>query len=294
MARPAKIEVQAINLRIDEEKRDYQALVSALQNIRRGVRVHGDSHLAINYYDQESNIGVISKYTEIEIDGEWFDLQTFDVANEFALDELNIPEHLRPNLSQYWFTLVPELHLFVFSSYSESKSLSANLVSRYFEGALNWNEIVEQFGYVESDIVQSYDEVEKILALDSLVEIDLLIRQPNPDEMDEGLAKEIKERIKQQKADELREILRSKTRNRIEPNERTKKLGALAAENGRLKARAIENGVMRDYDTTETPLHVAETYGPEESERTVFRRLVDELGGMVSSARAKLKDNEEA
>lgn len=285
MGRPAKIEVQGLNIRIDEDYRDYAALISQLQELRRGVRVHGDSHLAINFFDPETNIGVISKYTEIEITGEWFDLKSFDVAGDDALSELNIPEHLRPNLSQYWFTLEPDFHLFVFSSYSESKSLSANLVSRYFEQALTWPEVIERFGYVEADIVQSFDEVEKIFDLDDLVEIEIVIRAPNPDTLTEDLAEQIRRRIKEQKADELVEITKSRTKQRLEPNLRTRALGSVAAENGYVYAKAIENGVMKDYNTTETPLEESDTLGPDESETNVFRRLVERFVARVDEAR---------
>lgn len=91
MARDPKLEVGALNLRIPaSHNRDYRALIQRIADLRRGVRVYGDSYVAIQLFvPEEDNLGVIAKYTEIDIDGDWFDLDDFDAATPERLSEIN-------------------------------------------------------------------------------------------------------------------------------------------------------------------------------------------------------------
>lgn len=291
MARDPKLEVAAINIRIPEERdRDYDELIEALANLRQGIRVHGDAYLAISFYDSDNRIGVFSKYTEIDIDGDWFDLEDFDTAGPEKLEEINIPENLRPNHSAFYFTLDPNLHVVAFSAYASSKGLSARSVGRYFEEALSSRAIVRRFGNVESDIVKSYDEVERILALPHLKELQISINRPNPDDVGEGLADVIERRLREQNADTYEENLKARGGNNIEPNERTHNLAQIAAENGHVKAKAVVDGILTTQDTDEQPLTERTKYKPEEvGELAVFRELAGKIFERIAAARARFR-----
>lgn len=291
MARDPKLEVAAINIRIPEDReRNYQALIAELASWRQGIRVHGDTYLAISFFDEKSNTGVFSKYTEIDIDGDWFDLDDFDTASPDKLEEINIPENLRPNHSAFYFQLNPELHVLAFSSYATSKGLSARSVGRYFDEALTAPKIIERFGLVESDIVKSYDEVGRIINLPQLKELHITISRPNGDDVGEGLAEIIERRLREQNADTYEESLRAKGKNDIHPNERTQKLAQVAAENGQVRAKAVVGGILISQDTEEHPLIERETYkAEEESERNVFYALADRIFGHIAAARAALR-----
>lgn len=291
MARDSKLEVAAINIRIPEDKdRDYVALIGALAELRQGIKVHGDTYLAISFFDPESKIGVFSKYTEIDIDGDWFDLEDFDTATPDKLEELNIPENLRPNHSAFYFQLDPDLHVVAFSAYAASKGLSARSVGRYFGEALTAPAILERFGFVESDIVKSYGEVERILALPHLKELHIIISRPNSDDIGESLADVIERRLREQNADIYEESLKAKGKHDITPNERTQKLAQVAAENGHVKAKAVINGILTPQDTDEQPLIERETYKPDERrEMNVFQELAHKIFAQIAAARAALR-----
>ncbi|WP_422357466.1 DUF4747 family protein [Qipengyuania flava] len=289
MARPPKIEVAAVNIRIPEtHDRDYSALLGTLAELRRGVRVYGDSYLAISHFDPEQNVGVFSKYTEIDIDGEWFDLDDFDTAGPEKIDEINIPENLRPNHSQFYFKLSPELHVIAFSSYSSSKALSARSVERYFAEALRWTEVAERFGKVESDIVKSYGEVDRILELPELKQLHLIIRRPNSDDVGKSLADIIEERLREQNADQYEESLTATGSNDLDPNDRTKKLAHVAAENGQVHAKSIVNGVLVPQNTEESPLTEQTTYEADQGELPVFSGLAKTIFVKIEEARKAL------
>lgn len=291
MARPPKLEVSAINLRIaTDEDRNYEKLVEHLVAQRRGIRVYGDSYVALSFYDPKSNTGIVSKYTEIDIDGDWFDLEDFDAAQPAKLDEIRIPETLRPNLAQFYFYIDAKSHVFFFSSYSDSKSLSARSMERYFAQALRWRAIEDDFGRVEADIIKSYDEAEKLLSMPHLKEIRFIIGRPNTD-LGRGLAEEIEERLESENGDEYEEVIRAKAGKDLTPTQRSKDLAIVASENGKVETKSLVNGIMTPHTTEDSPLVEKDTYDPEtQIELGVFHRLAQSLLARITEMRNRLRE----
>lgn len=291
MSRHKKTEVAAINIRIPVgHQRDYRALLSALFALRKGVRVFGDTFVAVSYFNPDSGYGAFTKYTEIDVGGEWFDLDAFAVAKPEKIEEIFIPQNLRPNHASFYFTLDSSLHIIAFEKYSDSKSLSPRAVEIFFKEVFTIESIVQEFGRVEVDIVKSYSEVDRILNLPMLRLIRLTIRKPNPDDISGGLAKIIEDRLREQNADELEEVLRSSD-DGLKPNKRTRELAHVAAENGHIHAKNLENGILKDHDSSETPLVETEKYSANDATaQSVFIRLSQKLFGVIREKRAKVDE----
>lgn len=287
MARLSKIEVSAINLRIPAGKqRDYAELIQVVYEKRLAVKVYGDSFVAITQYSKETGLGVFSKYSEIDIDGDWFDLEDFGPAGPEKLDEVQIPETLRPNLSAFYFELDEETHILSFESYSESKLLSARSIEKYFKGVLKDTSILERFGRVEADIVKSFGEVDRIINLPNLKELKIVIRRPNPDDVSGDLASVIEERLREQNGEEYEEVTRSKDDDGLKPNDRTRKLAFVGAENGEVSGKSIVNGVQVPHTTKEKPEKVVDTYSKDEVDtRSMFRRLAGRMKETIMTRR---------
>lgn len=294
MARPAKIEVSAINIRIPSEfPRDYANLIARLAELKVGVRVYAEKYVAISQFDPETGMGVFSKYSEIDVDGEWFDIRDFDVASQDALGEITIPDNLRPNHTAFYFKLHQHDHVIAFETYSESKTLSTKSVEKYFREMLDRDEIYLNFGRVEADIIQSYEFVDEIMSLPNLKEIEIVIRRPNTDGVSGDWAKKIEERLKEQKGEEYSEGLKSKDADGLVPNERTKILAQVAAENGYVKAKNVQNGLTLFHETNETPLKVADTYTRDDTPtRNMFLRLSARILERIRAHRAQLLSGE--
>jgi Domain of unknown function (DUF4747) len=289
MARDPKIEVGAINLRIPQShNRNYPELISMLAALRKGVQIRGESFLAISHWDPENNLGVFSKYTEIDVDGEWFDLDDFDAASPERVDQVKIPASLKPNLSQFYFTLKSELHVVAFEVYSDSKGLSARSVEKFFEEILQAKSVIEKFGRVECDMVKSYSEIERILDLPDLKELRLIIKRPNSDDVGKRLAHIIEERLRDNGGDEYEEAYRARGTHNLEPTERTKALALVAAENGQVKGKSLVNGVMTDTDTKDRPLTETTTFKADLSGIAMFRAVAGAVFEKISKMRASL------
>jgi len=292
MARDPKIEVAAVSLRIpDPERRDYAGLIGLLADLKTGIKVFGDSHLTIRFFDAESRTGLFAKYTEIDLDGDWFDTQKFDEATPDLVEQIRIPEHLKPNLDQFLFYIDPAVHILTFSKYEDSKALSTRAVSKYFTEILTHPAVMERFGRVESDVVLSFQEVDELLSQPGLKELTISIKMPNPDGIDDNFAEVIRERLRRQKADEYIEGLRSRDGDSLEPDEQSRALAKVAAENGDVVTKAYVNGVLMERRASESPLVLADRYPPTQSAIIKFRELSQEIIGRIQRAR---RDAQEA
>lgn len=285
MARDRKLEVAGINVRIPEDSdRNYSELLQSLARVRRGFRVHGDTYLAINSFSPKTGQGVISKYTEIEAEGSWFDLENFDRAAPDKVARINIPENLRPNLSQFYFMLDEGLHVVAFETYSDSAYLSPRAAQTYFREVLGLDHVVKQFGEVEADVVKDYGDVEEILDLPDLRELRMTIRRPNPDDVGDDLARVIEELLREQRGREYEEIIRSK-QGGIEPNDRTRKLAVVAAENGEVQAKAVIDGIVTNVSTDDKPLVEREKLKADAAGQPAFVRLARRIFNKIREMR---------
>ncbi len=288
MARDSKLQVAAINIRIPGNRtRDYAALLERLAKLKKAVRVFGDTAVAIQWFDAKSGLGAFSKFTEINIDGDWFDIDEFEEAKPEIVGEIQIPKNLRPNYSAFYFQLDSDLHVVAFETYSLSKSLSTRAVRIYFDQAcLNAN-IVEQFGRIQIDIVSDFEDAERLLNLPDIREIDFVIRRPNADDIGEALAAAIEERLAEQNADEYRETIKSSGHGGgIKPNARSKRLGAIAAENGVMRVTNLTNGVITPHSTEPAPLSEGTKYKQGLNDvRDLFIDLAKKIFATIKSAR---------
>jgi DNA-binding ferritin-like protein (Dps family) len=291
MARDVKLEAAAVNLRIsDEEKRDYPKLLKRISDIRRGFQVFGDTYIAIRYFDPKGGLGIFVKYTEIDVGGDWFDLEEFEKATPDKLDSIAIPANLRPNHAQFYFILNKNLHVVAFSSYAESKGLSPRAIEKYFKNVFAIPEIVQEFGIIEVDLVQDFEDAMELLERDGIREISIKIRRPNPDDIGDDLAAVMEDRLKEQGAEEYEEDLRTKSGPGISPNDRTKKLALIGAENGSVRVKSPVNGVLKWQDTASSPLTEVVKYKGDESEFVVFEQLAKKLFKKIADVRKSLQN----
>jgi len=290
MPRPVKHEVAAINIRIPpDHDRDYSGLMKKISKLKIGLNVFGESHLAINYFDEKMNFGIISKYDELDLEAPWFDVEEFTEATPEEIDTIFIPAKLKPHHARFFFLLDEKLHTIAFSCYANSTSLSLNSVEKYFRGILNTKSIVDVFGVVEADIIKDHAGVKKLLSMQDLREVEITIRPPNSDDIGASLASIIEQRLHEQNADQYQEILRTSGDKRLDLNARTKALGNVAAENGVVKVKNIENGIVVPYTSDNMPMKEQDKF-KDASELSMFNVLARRLFDRIGIARASGKD----
>lgn len=291
MARRAKLEVSSINVRISADfARDYSGLFTRAVQIRAAAKVASDKYVAITSYEPSTGFGVISRYSEIDVDGDWFDVDNFGVANPDTLEDVNIPTQLRPNLSTFEFFVEPDMHVMVFESYSASKGLTPPMLQKALRSIFERADLASEFGRIEVDTIKNPDQIKDILNLENLRELKITIRRPNPDDLPDDLAAEIEDVLRREKAEELERTIRSKNDSGLEPSEHTRKLALVAADNGKVEAKARKDGVMGQHSSHAYPLKIADTYNSEETSSTwVFKGLCHRMLDKVRSVRASVR-----
>ena len=291
MARDKKVEVAAINVRIPEHmKRDYSGLLGDLAESKKSVRVRGDTFVAIKSFDSETGRGVIAKFTEIDIDGDWFDLEAFDTATPEKVKGIEIPTTLRPNLSQFYFIVAPKDHVVVFEIYSDSRGLSPRAFEKFLKTVLIDKPIQQKYGVVEADLIKDYGEIERILDLPHLRELKIVVRPPNSDDIGKDLAKVIEERLREQNGGEYEERIKALPNKDLEPNERTRRLAIVGAENGEVEAKALQNRIVTRVGTTETPLTEGSKFGDDTSALAVFHELGNRIMRKIRAKRREVRE----
>lgn len=279
MARPRKLAVSGLNIRIvDRARRDYAGLFQFILRSRIPVAVRGSDQLLLTQFgpDPSEDIpytGTLAKFTEIDLEAGWFDLQNLGKAEADALEEINIPPHLRPNYQAFYVNLFPESHLLVFETYSEGESLGPTSVERWMTGVLKNRAVRAAFGNVEVTLVPDLAVLDQILDA-PLRRLELRIERTNPDDYDLATFERIEARLRANNARREELVLVPDAGEHLTPDEETRELAHVAAENGHVSAKVDTPNGVRDQSTKGKPLSVQETYDQEEfGTGTIFDRL---------------------
>ena len=103
MAREREITVGAINVRIHPHGAErYAALLRDAYRLRQPITVRGESRAvlaSVRWLDNSRRVlaGDIARFTEIDLESEWFNIKTRKPAEEDERDGISVPDHLRPN-----------------------------------------------------------------------------------------------------------------------------------------------------------------------------------------------------
>jgi hypothetical protein len=279
MARPRKLSVSGLNVRIvDPNRRDYPELFRLILRTKIPVGVRGSDHLLLTQFgpDPSAEIpytGILAKFTEIDFEAGWFDLDNLNKAEPDAIDQINIPAHLRPNYQAFYVNLFPESHLLVFETYSEGDSLGPTSVERWMTAVLKNRAVQRAFGNVEVTLVPDMAVLDQILDA-PLRRLEMRIERTNPDDYDLATFERIEARLRANNARREEVVLVPDAGEHLTPDGETRELARVAAENGHVSALIDTPAGVRPRSTKGKPLAVQETYDREEvSTGTVFDRL---------------------
>lgn len=287
MGRKQKFQAVVLSIRIPDDKdRNYPDLLKRIYNLKKSVQVYPGIGMALTSFNEKTRQGTISKFSIIEVDGDWFDESGFGPASEEDLKKISIPSNLRPNLISKPIYLEEKDHLVAVMTYSVGKSISPNQVEKFFRTIVSLPEIVSDFGAVQVDLFKDSDEIEALLKIETLKEVRIVVSRPN--HIMEGLAKEFEAALKAENADELIRTIKSKDKDYLEPGPETQALGLLAAENGNVSVRYEDEGATVSSNSESKPLvKTVITDDAEATEIGIFQKMKEFLFGAVQENRAK-------
>ncbi|GAB2190053.1 hypothetical protein MAH1_16610 [Sessilibacter sp. MAH1] len=219
MAREKKIEIGALNITMHPHSpKKYLELFKKAKNLRLIKKIRSDklgmitsvSYLDRNKFGDLGPIyGDIYRFTQIQIDGDWFNTKTSDKAEDDDLVDISIPEHLKPNSSRFSYIFFPESHILFYEQYYDGHTFGHTNAVALIERLFNAPELFDDYGKVDVVSMPCKDELEKALGMETLERLDLEIRRPNPDDQSEA-EKEVLRRMNALKVEEQKQEYNTK------------------------------------------------------------------------------------
>lgn len=199
--------------------------------------------------------GEISIFTEIDVDGSWFDIESLDEVEGVDIKEINLPERFRPNLARCLFVFDAIHH----KLYFENKSFNGDYfgcknIERLIFNIFNNEKIVSKYGDVAVTLVPEENILETLLSYPQINKIFIRITPPNPDDLTD-ITTEWMERLNDMEAKSYEETLTSKSKSQtLKLDETTKQIAKVASKNGfvTIFGKDIENKKIQD-STKEHP-----------------------------------------
>jgi len=279
-----KLTIAAINLTVHPHPtpRIYAELMLDAYKLKSQVPIRGEaggilcSVFESDPGNQKSWItGEIAKFLNIDMEQPWFDLVEFEEAAEEESKKINIPDHLKPNLTKIEYILIPETHTIFFEVFHSGNRITPQMAKKFFVRLFSHDLILAKYGHVEVTVVPRREIVETILDSTSINELGLTITRPNSDDLGSE-EQELLEELDIQNSRELKIGHKSQQNKSIKPNEKLKVLSRIAAKNGILSARIRdEQGVVIPVSTIDHPELKTVFYRPTvETFLDAFRRAI--------------------
>jgi hypothetical protein len=258
----------------------YAEFFLSIFKLKTPVRVRGDQHIIISAISGASGSspfveGTLARFTEIDPNLPWFNLDRLDQAEDDDRLSISIPQSLRPNYKPFSFHFDLKSHTFVFEQASGQQSLSVWAVQRFLSQSVKDESIASEFGTVSISLIQSGDALDAIFGLKEIRRLRILYRPPNPDDHS-SLEETMQKRLKALNGSQVDTIWEADARSGINPNDpELRGLAQSALRNGVVEARGFD--IRHQLVTASSEQHpklAAERFDPNAaSEATVLRRL---------------------
>ncbi|MEO3680490.1 DUF4747 family protein [Rheinheimera sp. FR7-31] len=265
MAKQRKLDVGAINITIHPHTAARYVSMFKQASRQRITANIGYKHLAIitgvSSFDPllrdavDAPIqGDIVKFTDIDLDGPWLNLENNQEAEESDLESINIPEHLKPNMSRFRFVFFPEKHILFYEAYDRGTVLNPNVATRIFKSIFANSDIVSVYGDVNVTHIPKEDAVEVALKTPRVSSVKFKVTRPNADHFKEQEA-EFLAKLNSLHVAEVKQEYKAINGKSIVMDRSMTTLAKIAANNGRfeLKGRDDNNKVV-NFSTVSHPM----------------------------------------
>lgn len=266
MSRTKRVTVAALNIVTHPHSPNaYIELLSEMFALKQAAAVHGEQRMLISSLDQSEKdngviTGSIARFTEISSDLPWFNAITLDVAAEDEVQEINIPEGLKPNYVSFLFYFDAMTHTFVFEQHLSSFNVSPNSVFKLISHLAEQDPIKERYGAIKVTLIQDKESLKEVFGIFKLREIAIHIDRPNPDDLS-SYDEEVQRRLGDQNATALDVVLKTDRSASLKPDASTLALAEVATRNGSVDTRGTDiNGAPQVASTNSHPLFVPYQY----------------------------------
>ena len=272
MARTKKLTYGAVNITMyPHSPEKYVELFRMARKNSENINLRGDSYATLSFFypykkGQSANEpfeGEVLKFTDIDVEGDWFNIVKKDVASDEEKGKIVIPENLRPNVARFSFVFLPASHLLVYEMQDKSRNLTPRQMSLFITGIFSNEKIIKKFGKINVTILTEPESVQRMLALKGITCINMVTRRPNPDDL--ASAESImQKRFKRIGVIEEDKTYKSERGQEIKPDVELKQDALIASRNGEVSIRRVnEFGLVEVHASSDAPLQRVEPYDPD-------------------------------
>lgn len=162
MARERKLEVCVLNIALARQQgkvpkpEDYHQLMRAAFLAKRPAKLRGDRRGLLVQVDRDAEegriAGVVATFTDFDVDDSWIDTSSGKEASDDDLEQIQIPNRLRPHHRRYNFQFDLGAHKLAIETKSEPETgkdrlnLTPGTAASLFEALFHAESITEKFG----------------------------------------------------------------------------------------------------------------------------------------------------
>ncbi|MGY4398606.1 hypothetical protein ACVWZA_003814 [Sphingomonas sp. UYAg733] len=282
MVQRVKSEASGLNIRIHPHSPErYRELFKTAFALKKIVNIRGDragmvtSLSRINPKDDFIR-GVITTFLEIDLDGNWLNTETLEVASENDVESVRIPENLRPNMMSFYFRFDVQNHELIFENYSNGKRLTHNSALIFFKELFTRKKIIKDFGDVKVTILQSRGSVDRVFSIPRITSLEVYIERPNADIWEGEFEELAEEHLEEKGARSMTVIYKAESGGQIVRDDDLSALVRTSVRNGRTIARGYGPNGHEVVTTDMYPKVMQDRFNPEDmSDNQMFEQLAE-------------------
>ncbi|WP_418358375.1 DUF4747 family protein [Shewanella basaltis] len=189
-------------------------------------------------------------------------MKTGDFADDALMEDINIPDNLKPNGARFTYIFYPKEHLLFYEAYYEGKSFGPLNAERFVRNMLNQPSIVKKYGKVDVTHIPSKDELNEALKMPTKEKVELVITRPNPDSFDKTRQKVMK-RMNATNVETYEQSFKAIQGSSIIIDGDLMTMAKIAASNGKVFIKGKDsNSNPIEFSTTNHPLTRKQYFNP--------------------------------
>jgi hypothetical protein len=244
MAHERKVPVSALNIAMHEphSPQAYVDLMQALYGMRRIINTRaltgvliGSMYPLDKRHPDRGLTGEIYQFTNLDRSEPWFDVNALEEASEEEVEEIRIPDHLKPHLARFNYVFFPKGHRLYVQTRNKNRTLGIHSVQKFFM-ALLADPSAPSTPRVEVTVEPERDTIAQILRIKYLKRLEITLVRPNPDDLSSA-ERRLLRKLSRQDAKQMDVMLHADTNQDLAPDAETVTLAKVAASNGAVVGR---------------------------------------------------------
>ena len=302
MGRRYSVDMHAVNVSAHPHPEGvYEGLLKRIYSAKRPVQIWGDKYALMTELHwqkdkktgkRQSSYGIISTFTDIDLDAPWLDRNTGRAAEDADTDRIVIPDGLRPHFAQFRFHFDLDVHVLAFQGNVRMPKRTGGFklynftpihMENYLGVLLRDPEIIAGIEQFSVTVVPDPDTLNGIVSHTNIIEIALTFMVPNSDNV-ATLLGAVANRLRAMNVYRNVDVYTAHGAEGVKPDPLLMQSAQVAALDGKVTARVATNDGVIQLSTEDKPLThraIVDTYLQPEEEvvRAELQDMAKSVGG---------------